>query len=95
MTAQSDTGYTQTDDISDLDRLAVELAARGFRAVVQAPAGQLPCLAVTNPEVGVLTEKVYVQGSSYWWSWAEPIAGREDVAGAADALVRVLRTAGV
>jgi hypothetical protein len=92
MTAQSDTRYTQADDISDLGRLGTELTARGYRTVVQAPAAQLPYLAVTNPDASVLTEKVYVQGASYWWSWAEPITGRHDVTGAANVLARVLRT---
>jgi hypothetical protein len=93
MTAQSDTRYTQADDISDLERLGAELANRGYNTAVQASAGQLPHLAVTNPRASVLTEKVYVQGTSFWWSWAERIAGREDVTGAADLLASVLRTA--
>jgi hypothetical protein len=92
MTAQSDTRYTQQDDISDLGRLGTELTARGYRAAVQTPAAQLPYLAVTNPDASVLTEKVYVQGGSYWWSWAEPITSRDDVTGAANVLARVLRT---
>jgi hypothetical protein len=66
--------------------------ARGYRTVVQTPAAQLPYLAVTNPDASVLSEKVYVQGTSYWWSWAEPITGRHDVTGAANILAYVLRT---
>ena len=93
MTAQSDTRYTQADDLSDLERLGAELTARGYTTAVQVSAGQLPHLAVTNPRASVLTEKVYVQGGSYFWSWAERIAGRDDVTGAADLLARVLRTA--
>ena len=93
MTAQSDTRYTQVDDLSDLERLGAELTSRGYITAVQASAGQLPHLAVTNPRASVLTEKVYVQGTSFWWSWAERIAAREDVTGAADLLARVLRTA--
>jgi hypothetical protein len=37
---------------------------------------------------------VYVQGSSYWWSWAERIAPREDATATAAILARVLRTVG-
>jgi hypothetical protein len=92
MTAQSDTRYTQADDIFDLGRLGTELTARGYRTVVQTPAVQLPYLAVTNQDANVLTEKVYVQGASYWWSWAEPITGRDDVTSAANILARVLRS---
>jgi hypothetical protein len=83
---------TQTEELADLERLGTELAARGYRTVVQTSAGQLPHLAVTNPRASVLAEKVYVQGASYWWSWAERITGREDVTGAADTLARVLST---
>jgi hypothetical protein len=93
MTAQSDTRYTQADDIADLDRLGAELIARGYKTAVQTPAGQLAHLAVINPQASVLAEKVYVQGPSFWWSWAERITSREDVTGAADMLARVLRTA--
>ena len=92
MTAQSDTRYTQTDDIADLHRLGAALAARGYRAAVQTPAGQIPHLTVTNPRARVLTEKAYVEGTSYRWSWAERISGRDDAAGAAGILARVLRT---
>jgi len=49
-------------------------------------------LDVRNPRVSVLVEKVFAQGESFWWSWAERIAGCEDVAEAATILVRVLRT---
>jgi hypothetical protein len=82
------------EDVADLDRLGTELAARGYRTSVQTPRGQLPHLAVINPSASALAEKVYVQGQSYWWSWAERITGREDVAGAADMLARVLRAVG-
>jgi hypothetical protein len=88
------TNAETVEDITDLDRLGAELAARGYRTAVQTPRGQLPYLAVINPSASVLAEKVYVQGASFWWSWAERIAGREDVTGAADRLARVLRTAG-
>jgi hypothetical protein len=85
------TNAETAQDVADLDRLGAELAARGYRTAVQTPQGQLPHLAVINPSASALAEKVYVQGPSYWWSWAERITGREDVTGAADMLARVLR----
>ena len=92
---QATVASTQTaEDVADLDRLGAELAARGYRTAVQTPQGQLPHLVVVNRSASVLAEKVYVQGQSFWWSWAERITGREDVAGAAEMLARVLRTAG-
>ena len=79
-------------DIADLERLGAVAATVGLQANVRT-AGQLPYLDVRNPRVGQLAEAVYVQGSSYWWSWAERIAPREDVTATAAILARVLRTA--
>jgi hypothetical protein len=80
-------------DIADLERLGAVVAALGLQANVRT-AGQLPYLDVRNPCAGLLAEVVYVQGSSYWWSWAERIAPREDATATAAILARVLRTAG-
>jgi hypothetical protein len=90
MTAQRDAQVA--DDVSDLSRLGEELAARGYRAHLRAPADRLPFLDVTNPRASVLTERVYAQAGSFWWSWAERIAGCDQVATAAGILARVLRT---
>ncbi|HXA60517.1 MAG TPA: hypothetical protein VNW94_15265 [Streptosporangiaceae bacterium] len=47
-----------------------------------------------NPDASALTENILaesgVDGWWYWWSWAERIAVADDVAGAADLVVRVL-----
>lgn len=83
---------TYAAEIDDLEKLAAELAARGLRAQVQALPGRLPCLSVTNPQATVLTERVFAQADSYWWSWAERIAGCDEVTTAAGILARVLRT---
>ncbi len=74
-----------------LQRLACELAARGYQADVRVLAGRLPYLDVRNPRANVLAEKVYAQAEAYWWSWAERIAGCDEVATAATILTRVLR----
>jgi hypothetical protein len=83
---------TYAAEIDDLTKLAAELAARGLRAQVQEPPGRLPCLHVTNPDATVLTERVFAQADSYWWSWCERIAGCDEPATAASILARVLRT---
>jgi hypothetical protein len=84
---------TQADldaDITDLEKLAAELAERGLRADLYAPNGRLPFLQVRNPNVQVLTETVYAQADAYWYSWAEKVADCDDPAQAADTLARVL-----
>jgi hypothetical protein len=83
---------TYTTEIDDLERLAAELTARGLHAAVQTPQGRLPYLDVTNPQASVLTERVFAQADSYWFSWCERITGCDQTAGAADILARVLRT---
>ncbi|HEY1920514.1 MAG TPA: hypothetical protein VGH27_33515 [Streptosporangiaceae bacterium] len=81
-----------TDGIADLEKLGAELAALGYHADVRQMADRLPYLHVRNPDASALSEKVYVQGDSFWWSWAERIAGCNQAATAAGILARVLRT---
>jgi hypothetical protein len=82
---------TPAGDIADLEKLAAELAARGYQADLRTPAGRLPYLDVRNPRASVLAEKVYAQADAYWYSWAERIADCDDVTTAAAILARVLR----
>ena len=81
-----------TDPRTQLERLAAALTARNYHAEVQVLAGGFPYLDVRNPAASVLTERVYAQDDSYWWSWAECISGCDQPAAAADMLARVLRT---
>lgn len=78
----------------DLESLAAALSQHGLRAELCLPPGKLPYLHVSNPEVSVLSERVYAQADSFWFSWAERIAGCDDIPAAAAALSRVLRTVG-
>jgi hypothetical protein len=78
--------------ITDLERLATEVAALGFQATLKTPGDGIPCLAVRNPRASVLAETVYACDGSYWWSWREPIAVCGQPATAAAVLARVLRT---
>ena len=80
--------------IEYLERLGDELTGRGMRVRVTVPRGRPPSLHVMNPDASALTENILaesgVDGWWYWWSWAERIAVADDVAGAADLVVRVL-----
>ena len=86
------TSNTTQHGQADLEKLAVELAARGYQAHLRTPVGRLPFLDVSNPRAVILTERVYVQADSFWWSWDERIAGCDEPATAAGILARVLRT---
>jgi hypothetical protein len=81
-------------DTADLARLGAELAARGYEAAVRTPPARLAYLTVTNPRASVLSERVYVEEGSFYWSWSEPITACADVSVAADILVWVLRAVG-
>jgi hypothetical protein len=83
---------TRADEITSLEKLAVEAAALGLRAAVRQSPGQPPCLHVANPRASVLTENVFAHSGRYFYSWAEPIAGCDQPATAAAILARVLRT---
>jgi hypothetical protein len=89
---------SSADIIDRLDMLAAELNTRGWTASVRTPRGGMPRLYARNPEPGAaaLSESIYARPRadgtwSYWWPWAEPIAGT--AAAAAAIVVRVLRPA--
>jgi hypothetical protein len=79
---------------AELELLAAELGRHGLRGELCTPPGKLPYLHVRNPEASVLSERVYAQADSFWFSWAERIAGCDDTGAAAATLSRVLGTAG-
>jgi hypothetical protein len=83
---------TYTAEIDDLERLGIELTTRGLVAQVRAAHDRLPYLEIRNPEASALTERVFAQADSYWFSWCERIAGCDETTTAADILARVLRT---
>jgi hypothetical protein len=82
---------TPTEELADLERLGAELTARGYQTSICTPPGRLPYLDVRNPRASVLAEKVYAQADAFWFSWAERIAGCDEVTTAAAILARVLR----
>lgn len=77
---------------ADLKNLAATLTTHGLHADLHTPADRLPYLLVRNPQATALTERVYAQADSYWYGWAERIAGCDEADAAAAALARVLRT---
>jgi hypothetical protein len=85
---------TQAEEITSLEELAAELGRHGLHATLHEPGGRLPYLHVRNPAASVLSERVYAQADAFWFSWAEKIAGCDDVTTAAVTLARVLRTVG-
>jgi|HubBroStandDraft_1064217.scaffolds.fasta_scaffold1811247_1 hypothetical protein len=91
MQAPTDIYETQT---ADLERLAAEMATRGFQTTARASLDGTPCLTVRNPRASVLAEIVYTRDGSYCWSWHEPIAPTSQPATAAGILARVLRAIG-
>jgi hypothetical protein len=88
------TAGTQIDTMADLEKLAAELATRGFQATLRRPPDGVPCLNVRNPRASVLAETVRAFDGAFWWSWKEPIAGTGQVDTAAGILARVLRAVG-
>jgi hypothetical protein len=74
--------------------LADDLGQRGFTAhALRTDSGV--CLRVTHQTVSRLSEDVYVARAQdgrwwFWWSWAERIAGVDDVAATAARVAHVL-----
>ena len=77
-----------------LEKLAAELAARGYRLPSLSPHGRPPSLTVANPAASMLSESVLVEGGWFWWPWADRIAPVGDITTAAERVARVLRVDG-
>jgi hypothetical protein len=77
---------------ADLATLAAELATRGYQTTLRTPAGAPPRLHVTNPHATALSDRVYAQNGTFYYSWGQPICTTTQPAAAATALARVLRT---
>ena len=82
--------HAPADDVSALEKLAAELAARGFEARLFTPEDRLPSLAVTNPRAAMLAETVITGTGWFWWPWGVRIAPVSDAAAAAGIIARVL-----
>jgi hypothetical protein len=86
-----------TEDLTgQLAVLAAELETLGFTAMTY-PSRTPPCLKVTNPRFGQLSEVIYAAtardgGAWFWWSWAERIDEIANTEGVASRIARVLST---
>jgi len=74
--------------------LADDLGQRGF-ATQAVRAGNGLCLRVISREAARLAEDIYAAPARdgqwwFWWSWAEAIAGIEEVSATADRVAHVL-----
>jgi len=86
-------GSTDTDpDQAELEKLAAEMTALGYKALLVTPVGRLPYLDISNPQTKLLTEKVYAQAGMFFWPWAQSIGPCDQVTSAAAIVARVLRT---
>jgi hypothetical protein len=79
---------------ADLDRLATELAVRGYQSRLVVRPGVRPYLHIRNPQAAVMSDQVYAEGEFFVWSWHQPVARRDQIAEAADRIATVLRTLG-
>jgi hypothetical protein len=75
-----------------LERLAAALDPRDHATTLVVDPGQMPYLTVASRHAG-LTEDVYADQRSFWWSWAEPICAVDDALTAAQKITSVLRPA--
>jgi hypothetical protein len=79
-------------DIIALEQLAAALGPLGYQTRLINPAPEIPWLEVSNPQARALSERILVQSSWFWWSWAERLAPVAEAATAAETIARVLRT---
>ncbi len=87
------TTWEDPDPAADLEKLAAELDSQAFAVSLVTAQGR-PHLHITNRQAVQLTERIYCDGESFWWGWAERIADVAEVAAAAAAVTRVLRSLG-
>jgi hypothetical protein len=90
-----------TEAVQFLETLATAMAAQGWTATIEAPAGRLPALYVRNPNVPVLSEHIYAWPNTngtwfYWWPWGQAISptAASALAKAAGIIAHVLRPNG-
>ncbi|MGH3389104.1 MAG: hypothetical protein ACRDOO_09530 [Actinomadura sp.] len=81
---------THTDARAHLERLSAELTDRGWHADVVVDDGR-PTLAVGNPRVKDLNDRVAYSSEAFRWTWGQGIGPVTDIPGVADRIVHVLR----
>lgn len=86
----------QSEQLTHLERLAVELTKREFHAEV-ITRDRRPYLRVTNPDLRDLTERVVCRPADdgtwcFWWSWQHLIGSVDDLDTTARRIMTVLRS---
>ena len=76
--------------VAALEELATALDPREFAAILVTGREQRPCLTVTH-RITRVTEDIYADRSTYWWSWAQPITVTSDPLAAAHRVTAFLR----
>ena len=84
---------------AELEKLAAELDGQAYAVTLVTAQGRRPCLHITNRQAVQLSEFIYAAPDGdgewwFWWSWSHRIAPCDDLAAAAAAVDRVLRTLG-
>ncbi len=77
---------------AELEQLADQFDGQTYAVALITGGGRRPGLHITNRRAEQLAEYVYSDGESFWWGWAARIGPVADLAGAAAAVDRVLRT---
>jgi hypothetical protein len=91
----SDMANTRQDlaaGAAELEQLAGQLDGQTYAVALLSGDGKRPRLHISNRRAGQLAEYVYSDGESFYWGWAQVIAPITDLAAAAAAIDRVLRT---
>ena len=74
----------------ELEKLAAELTGSELTAHLVLQSGKLPYLAVSHTENSGPPQRIYAQADWFFGPYAERIAACDDLAGAADAIIRAV-----
>jgi len=78
-------------DHAALEQLAAALSPHDFAVTLVTGDARVPHLTITNRRYIQLSEGIYAQDGSFWWSWAERIGPADDPLAAAQKVTKVLR----
>ena len=87
---ETDTAISATEQ---LEQLRAELERRGWAPEMRGTK-RMPYLNVTNPDEPGLNGTVAARHDHYRWTWGPELGPLDDVPGAADAILTVLREVG-
>ena len=85
---------SDSDEVADLERLADGLGPCGCKTVLVTQDGSVPTLDIVNGREPSLSGRVQVSAGHFRWSGAEPIARRDQLPVAIEAIARTVRACG-